>query len=536
MHASLTYKVNQSLFNSLDYWRTQLKGHPDSDFVNTILQFVGDGIPTLYKGPITNIISDSWPSARQHFSEVQTFINDNVAAGNITGPLSQPPDGFRASPLGAFQRKTSKKIRVIHDLSWPPGRSVNDHISSSECSLSYTSVDAAANLCLQFKEPWMVKIDLQSAFLTCPVVQGDRPLLGFIWPPGATGDCYYFFNVLPFGMKSSPRQFNFLACGLEYIMAKIGNTSCVLHYLDDYYCACASYKDAQRMLHIMVSTATSAGFSVQQQKTHGPSRVLEFLGVTIDTIKGQLRISPERLSEIQLLLRDWYHQKSCTKRELLSLIGKLSFCARVVRDGKKFLRRLISLSKKASNLHHRLGITAQARADIVWWQKCIEIHNGVAILDTRPLELNPVFSYTDASDMAAAAIYEQSWVILEFCGDNEWMRSMNIAWRELVAIVMCLAVFGARMQGRCLKMYTDNQAVLYCINTGSSKDDSLMALVRALYWYTTRYNVTYKAYYVASLDNGPSDSLSRLDMPRFRKLWPDSDVQMTPLCDFLLDF
>ena len=337
-HAKYTCKVNQKLSDSFQYWQYWLQDHPDYDFVNTILQFIGVGIPTLYNGPRLEIIADCWPSASQYAKEVQQFIDENVAAGNITGPLTEPPPGFRASPLGAFQRKSSSKIRVIHDLSWPPGRAVNDFIASSDCSLTYTSVDVAANLALQFNEPWMVKIDLQSAFLTCPVVVQDRPLLGFVWPPNSSDNCYYFFNVLPFGLKSSPRQFNFLATGLEFIMSKRGHTASIIHYLDDYYCACASREEALRMLDIMVSSAESAGFTVQKDKTHGPARVLEFLGVTIDTVDGQLKISPERLSEIKELLSEWEAKKSCSKRDLLSLIGKLSFCARVVRDGKKFLR------------------------------------------------------------------------------------------------------------------------------------------------------------------------------------------------------
>ena len=138
----------------------------------------------------------------------------------------------------------------------------------------------------------------------------------------------------------------------------------------------------------------------------------------------------------------------------------------------------------------------------------------MSILDTRDMENDPIYTYTDASDLAAAAIYENSWVILQFDGDNEWMKAKTIAWHELLSIVMCLAVFGNRMENRCRKMYTDNQAILYAINTGTCKDDSIMALIHSLYWYTTLHNIIYKAYYISSLDNAQSDSLSRLDFNR----------------------
>ena len=52
----------------------------------------------------------------------------------------------------------------------------------------------------------------------------------------------------------------------------------------------------------MLDTCEMAGFRVQHEKTQGPSRVLEFLGITIDTISGQLRISEDRMQEIRELL------------------------------------------------------------------------------------------------------------------------------------------------------------------------------------------------------------------------------------------
>ena len=40
------------------------------------------------------------------------------------------------------------------------------------------------------------------------------------------------------------------------------------------------------MLHVMVTSAQDAGFKVQPEKTYGPARTLEFLGVNIDTVAG----------------------------------------------------------------------------------------------------------------------------------------------------------------------------------------------------------------------------------------------------------
>ena len=62
-------------------------------------------------------------------------------------------------PLGAFIRHTSNKVRVIHDLLWSAGSSENDFIPVAECVLTYVRVDHAAELCLQYDMPWLIKMD-----------------------------------------------------------------------------------------------------------------------------------------------------------------------------------------------------------------------------------------------------------------------------------------------------------------------------------------------------------------------------------------
>ena len=495
-----------------------------------------DGISIGFKGPEKQVIKNNWPSAIVHSDAVTQFIQDNLQMGKITGPLKQLPPGFRSSPLGAFIRNNTQKIRVIHDLSWPPGGSVNDYINSKDYTLSYVTVDLAANNCLIYPEPWLIKMDLQAAFLSCPVKESDRHLLGFQWTNGDGVTEYFHYNVLCFGLKSSPKNFDLLATALQYIMVSRGVPGTVIHYLDDYFCSCASELEAKTALDIMVKTATEAGFDVQPSKTLGPSRILEFLGVEINTVNNTLSISSERMQEINDLVSEWLEKPEGTKRQLLSLIGKLSFCARVVRSGNKFIRRLINLSKKVRNLHHLVKVTAQARADLTWWSRCLTSHNGVTWLDLDWNTADAIYCHTDASDLAAAALFKKSWTVWEFKDSSAWMKATNIAWREMFAVVLCLAVFGPRMSNKMVKMYIDNQAVIHCINTGTCKDEAIMSLIRALYYYITIYQINYRAYYVSSLDNAYSDSLSRLQYQRFNQLCPWADPIMTEPCHILLDF
>ena len=63
--------------------------------------------------------------------------------------------------MGVFLKKRSpRKIRVIHDLSWPPGESVNDHIFE-DCSVHYITMDKIASLVKHCGSGcFMAKLDL----------------------------------------------------------------------------------------------------------------------------------------------------------------------------------------------------------------------------------------------------------------------------------------------------------------------------------------------------------------------------------------
>ena len=96
---------------------------------------------------------------------------------------------------------------------------------------------------------------------------------------------------------------------------------------------------------------------VAMEKSEGPATCLTFLGIELDSSLQQLRLSLTKLQDITSLTKSWLGKWSSTKRELLSLIGKLAFAAKVVPAGRLFLHRLIHLSTTVRRLHHRIRLT-----------------------------------------------------------------------------------------------------------------------------------------------------------------------------------
>ena len=105
------------------------------------------------------------------------------------------------------------------------------------------------------------------------------------------------------------------------------------------------------------------GIPVAYDKLEGPATQLTFLGITLDSTQ-QLSLPLDKQEDILHSIQGWRGHHKATKRELLSLIGKLSFSAKVVPAGRLFLRHLIDLSTTAKKLHHHIRITADAREDL----------------------------------------------------------------------------------------------------------------------------------------------------------------------------
>ena len=190
---------------------TSLSDHPDKEYVSKILTYIKQGVPIGYEGPRETRVSKNWPSAKLYAAAVEASLAKDVSKGRKAGPFMFPPfSTFVGSPMGAFPKKRSvNKYRVIHDLSWPPGHSVNDFITE-DCSLEYINMDTIAKLVKQCGTgSLLAKLDLEDAYKHILVRPQDWDLLGSTWletdKNGVGHIVYYVDTVLPFGLRSAPK-------------------------------------------------------------------------------------------------------------------------------------------------------------------------------------------------------------------------------------------------------------------------------------------------------------------------------------------
>ena len=506
-------------------WEAGLSDYPDQRFAQFLLRGISNGFRIGAQGHFGyQPAKRNLQSAYEHPQVVTDYLAREERLGRILrlSPqevLALPP--IQVSPFGVIpKRHRPNKWRLIVDLSSPKGASINDAIDRNLCSLSYTSIDNAVSF-IQTLGPGclLAKLDLREAYRAVPVHPHDRPLLGLRWD-GVT----YLDGALPFGLCSAPKLFSALADGLMWILHSRGVVS-ALHYLDDFLLLGPPDSLAcQAALATTLAACEDLGLPVAPEKTEGPSTVLTFLGIEIDTAANQLRLPQEKLRDLQSSIRKWMQsggrpvpRRSGKKRELLSLIGLLNHAATVVRPGRGFLRSLIDASTTTPHLDHWVHLNALARADIAWWFTFLEYWNGVSLIPP----VSPSFLLTsDASgSWGCGALSGNQWLQLSW--PPEW-ADVPIAPKELVPIVLAVALLGPQWAGAKVCCRCDNSAVVWAVNKGSARDPKLMRLLRILCFFCAVYKISLSARHLPGVQNSSADALSRNNSRLFSALNPQA--------------
>ena len=85
-------------------------------------------------------------AAKEHPQIIEEYLQKDTTAGRILGPFSpHSMPGVHINRFGVIPKRFQpRKWRLITDLSFPDGHSVNDAISPSLCTLQYITVDQVA--------------------------------------------------------------------------------------------------------------------------------------------------------------------------------------------------------------------------------------------------------------------------------------------------------------------------------------------------------------------------------------------------------
>ena len=488
-------------------WQVALQNYPDPRLRQFLVKGLREGFRIGYDAPHEQLHSAkrNIPSAYEHPEVVDKYLENECKLGRVLDlGEAHPPCPLHISRFGVIPKKSQPgKWRLILDMSFPEGASVNDGISPSYCSLRYPSIDMAIRQILAAgRGARLSKLDIKEAYRIVPVHQEDWSLLGMHWK-----NKYFVDTRLPFGLRSAPKLFTALADAAQWLIQSRG-VDCCLHYLDDYFFVESPHVTASA-LTTATQTLSELGIPLAPDKVQGPTTCLTFLGIELDTVAMTARLPDDKLHRLQSMLLAWQDRKTCTKRELLSLVGVLQHVTLVVRLGRAFLRRMIDLAKATKEYNHQVRLNREFRSDLQWWRTFLPRWNGVSFL-LPGLKTAPDFTvYSDASG---------AWGYGAWCEPSlrwfqgQWpplWRDRNITAKELLPIVLAAALWGPMWQGRAVCFRCDNAAIVHVLHTSKSHEPLVMQLLRGLHLFAMEHTFHFSARHIAGKENGPADALSR---------------------------
>ena len=439
-------------------------------------------------------------SATHHHKDVKAYLEEEKHFNAIYGPYSEPPlENMHFSPFLTREKPGAKHRRVIVDLSFPHGSSVNAGVQpesylGTPFLLTLPTIDTITQKVKENgKGSLLYKIDLSRAFRHVKLDPKDYNLLGLHLQG------YYFDSCLPFGFKHGSAIFQRISDAIRYIMAQ--SNFQVTNYIDDIigHAVCSQACDSFDYLYNLL---IDLGFDISENKVVTPSTKVTCLGVEINSENFTVSITEEKLQDIIKLCELWSEKTHCTKKELQSLLGKLLYITKCVKSSRFFLNRMLELLRSA-NKQEKIILTKEFKQDLNWFQEFVPKFNGTAFFVHNHIHHEIEL---DACLQGMGARWGDQVYAIKTPTEYD---NMTIVHYEMFNIMVAVRTWGFFWSGKTVRIHCDNEAVVTVLSTGKTKDLTLAAIARNIWLTTAEFDICLKTVHIRGKDNAIADSLSR---------------------------
>ena len=534
----INFKIN------VDFMRTMLINYKDIQ----VCDFLEFGFPIGFKGCTENLISKDqiWKyknhkGATEFPDDINAYIEKESKYGAVLGPFKINPfqEKLIISPLNSVPKKETSERRIIMDLSFPKGNSVNDYIEKNEyleekIHVIFPKVDDFVELiktkgkgCLLFKR------DLKRAYRQISIDPKDFNLVSFVWNKHIFCD-----TVLSMGLKSAANICQRTTNAISFIMLQIGIA--ILNYLDD-LAGAERKENAVFAYNCLGSVLQKCGFEESTEKASPPSEIMSFLGVLFSTLTMTMEITPERLIEIRKLIQLWLNKEYASLKQVQSLLGKLNFIAACVRPSRIFVARLLKWLRSiygSSEFFH--VIPDYVRKDLMWWNRFLPLYNGISLLEFENWSEPDAICSSDSCLTGCGGFWKGCYFHREF-PDNILDKKFHISVLEMLAIIILLRLWGHYFKGQRIVIFCDNLSVCQILSSGKSKSEPLQDCLREICYLAACNQFEIKTQHLASDENRISDILSRWHLDKskereFKKLTEGYNLHEFEVSENLFEF
>ena len=299
---------------------------------------------------------------------------------------------------------------------------------------------------------------------------------------------------------------------------------CIITWTTIFFFGTGFSADCHRTYSAFLNICRACNIPVSQQKCCAPSTRMQLLGCIIDTEAMTISLPTRKVEDIVCHLRQLLRVRTARQRDVLSIAGKLVHAAKCIPAGRSFFRRLLDTAHSVTRPHYWVTMTADTRRDIQWWLAVLPDWNGTAPL-INPYWTPPAdtFLYTDASLIGYGGVHGTEW----FCAawpqaTKAWTNSMS--WMEMIPVLTACMLWGHSWTGSRITMYCDNEGVVGAWTKGWSKEPRLMSLIRQTMYVAAKSGFEVRCVHLGTRSNTVADSLSRLQIHKFKALHPAANA------------
>ncbi len=491
-------------------WKEELADYYDAQ----IIDFLQYGWPMSYELPWPPTASVKHHQTALSFPDhIDKYIAKEQQAGALCGPFEVKPFGpwFTTSPMLTRPKKSSINRRVIIDLSWPKGESVNDGVRpqsylSEDFKLQLPSADLVAQqLRRHGKGAFMFSHDLQRAYgqlRTCPL---DWPLLGVEW-----GKRYFFHTSPPFGARVGTFCAQRTALAVCY-MAEKADPSSLMVFVDDFLGIKSTKEAAQESSERLSSKLKKVGLVEATEKRQPPSQVATWIGIQFNSLDMTMKMPADKVKETLLLVQEWARKTSASKRELQHLLGKLNWMSQCVRPGRLFVSRMLHTLRQAYH-QKRVQLSDEFRADLAWWLEFLPDFNGVSCLEepSSHFDVREDACLTGAGGTIGTSGQRS---VSQYYGttfpEHTLKKSWPITQLEALNCLAALRLWSHQLAHSHVRLKCDNAAAVSVLQSGRGLDPTLLAIAREVWLLQARHQFTISVNHCPGRLMVAPDALSR---------------------------
>ena len=488
----------------IQQWSSLLKNYHDTQ----LLDFLSYGWPIDYTASFpptptyTNHAKDT-----ESISQIFKFVATELSHKALLGPFDAPPfqPWTQISPIMTRPKKGTTDMRIVVDMSFPLGKSVNSGLTKgfylgSPSKFTLPSISDLANLVVQAgPNSYIWSIDLARAYRqlrTCPLAS---PLLGI-----KVADKYYLDCSPPFGCRASAQACSRTTTAVLWMFKQQGfHAMC---YLDDFVGVAASLEEATCAYQALLDLLSSLGLNVSPHKCIPPVKIITWLGFQIDTIKMIVEIPKQKLSDTLAECKQWAPNIPVSRRQLQRLIGRLKHVSKCLPQANKFFARILA-ALRASPFKGKHLLNPDIFDDIDWFLRFSETSNGICLLPP-PILTN--WEIECDSTLLAGGAYSKDKFYMERYTPQFKASTSNIAQLEELNLVQAVvSLLPDHPENYKITINTDNLASQQVLSSGSGRDKMLSACARQLWLLAALYSTELHIFHKSGKELVFADALSR---------------------------